>query len=56
MISLFLCDDDRQSFTLLFPVFEMSHACDPVFPEFEDLFESLLFGLRLRQLFYDLDS
>ena len=45
-----------EDFSLTLPMFEMSHTCDPVFPEFEDLFESMLFGSRLRQPFRDLDS
>ena len=44
-----------ESFTLTLPVFEMSRACNLVFPEFEELFESMLFGLRLRHPFHDLD-
>ena len=38
-----------EGFTLLLPVFEISHACDLVFPEFEDLFNSMLSVLRLRE-------
>ena len=45
-----------KGFLLSFPVFKLSHVDDPLFPEFEQLFESLWFGLRLRQSFRDLDS